>query len=136
MSLKALADAVLKRDTPRDGARDAASHVREQQSGAVRRRESPDHGAVFSDVDAFLVNSRVLGESVWLAPDDAIADRLEHEPAAGGDRRLVFTVAELLPLAAMLEADRRTLLAALARIKHAMPGATLESVTLTSEVQQ
>lgn len=79
--------------------------------------------------DAFLVSSRVLGESVWLTADDATAERLARELAVEGDSRLVFTAVELLPLAEMLEADRRVLLAVLVRIKRAIPGAILEAVT-------
>src|SRR5437879_62935 len=39
-SLKALADAVLRRDTPRDDRRDKVSHAPETRDGSVRRPES------------------------------------------------------------------------------------------------
>src|SRR5437773_4769042 len=40
-SLKALADAVLRRDTPRDEGRDTPSHEVRFQGGAVRQPETP-----------------------------------------------------------------------------------------------
>lgn len=112
----------VARDALATNATRAAAH---RTAATPAERDDP----ASADVDVFLVSSRVLGEDVWLAPHEVRAERLERELRAEGDRRLVFTVDELLPLADMLEADRRALLAALARIKRTMPGAILERVT-------
>jgi hypothetical protein len=97
---------------------------------------SRDCDPAFADVDAYLIKSRLLGETLWMAPDDATAVRLEGELAAEGDHRLVFTVAEVVAVAGMLDADRRTVLAAVVRIKRAMPGAVLDCVTPPDEAKQ
>jgi hypothetical protein len=79
--------------------------------------------------------SRLLPDQpVWLVQTDADAATLEAELVAEGEPRpVVFTVGEVQPLATMLEADRRALLAALVRIKRAMPGATLEAVDVRGD---
>ena len=79
----------------------------------------------FGDVDAYLVASRILGESVWFTADDATAERLERALAAEGDHRLVFTVAEVLALEGMLAADMQRL----AEIKRWFRGARIDGVT-------
>jgi hypothetical protein len=75
---------------------------------------------------ALLINSRVLGEAVWLVEDDAHAEELERELAAEGDHRLVFTLAEVGAMAGMLAADMR----ALVHIKRHLPGSRVDAVTL------
>jgi thiamine monophosphate kinase len=63
---------------------------------------------------------------VWLASDEAAAERLERELAAGGDHRLIFTIAEVEAMRGMLAADMQTLV----NIKHRLPGSHLDHVIL------
>ncbi len=77
--------------------------------------------------EALLVDSRVLGELVWLVEDEAHADELERELAAEGDERLVvFTVAEVLAMEGMLRRDLETVLA----VKRHL-GGRFDSATVT-----
>jgi len=67
------------------------------------------------------VASRVLGQDVWLAPDDACAEALERDLEAEGASTLVFTLAEVFAMQAMLAADMRTV----AKLKRMLVGAGL-----------
>ena len=78
------------------------------------------------------VFSRLLGEEVWIADSDESAAELESELAKSGDRRLVFTAAEVVLLEGMLAAD----LAALMQLKRAFPGARLRGVRRPGEESQ
>jgi len=75
---------------------------------------------------ALLVDSRVLGEAVWLVEDDAHAEELERELAVENDHRLVFTVAEVCAMEGMLAADMQTLV----RVKQHLPGSRIDAVAL------
>lgn len=75
------------------------------------------------------IASRLLGEDVWLVPDDASAEALERDLGTEGDSTLVFTLAEVFALEGMLAADVK----AIAKLKRTLTGAGLggriESVT-------
>jgi hypothetical protein len=65
--------------------------------------------------------SRVLGEDVWLVPDDASAENLERELEAEGKSLLVFTLAEVFAMEGMLAADMQ----AIAKLKRTLTDAGL-----------
>jgi hypothetical protein len=75
---------------------------------------------------ALLIDSRLLGESVWLVSDDSHAADLRRELARDGDQRLIFTLAEVEALRGMAEADARTV----ADVKRHFAGAALRSVEI------
>lgn len=70
--------------------------------------------------------SRILGQDVWLVPDDESAEFLERELAAEGGSMLVFTIAEVFAMEGMLAAEMR----AIARIKRTVTrlGGRIDSV--------
>jgi hypothetical protein len=77
---------------------------------------------------AIRLYSRLIGEEVFLVETATDANALEAELAAEGDNRPVFSVAEVLRIGEMAEADRQEFAAALARVKRVTPGARLEAV--------
>jgi hypothetical protein len=106
----------------------------------VPARASAD--PAFVDVDTprdwlgLRVYSSLLDREVWLVRDAADASQLENEIGAEGETAaVVFTVAEVLAVEGMIEADRRVLLAAVERVKRAMP-AVLDGVIRREELLQ
>ncbi|MBI3767007.1 MAG: hypothetical protein HY271_00770 [Deltaproteobacteria bacterium] len=95
-------------------------------AAALSAAPTPERDRAFADIDAYLVESRVLGEAVWLTSDDATAERLERELAVERDTRLVFSLAEVEAMCGMLAADMQTL----AAIKRRLRGSRIDHVTL------
>ncbi len=75
--------------------------------------------------------SRILDQEIWLVEDDAEAfvDQLRWE----GDARPVFTVAEVLILENMLEADAREILRALAKSRSISSGPSMHPVSRSED---
>jgi hypothetical protein len=121
--LKALAERVLRRDARRDTTRDTCSpgvpDGAEAAGQIVPARSTADDESL--DARACLIESRLLGEAVWLVSDDIAAAELCQALERNRDRRLVFTFSEVTALRGMVEADARTL----ARVKRNFPGAAL-----------
>jgi hypothetical protein len=97
----------LARQVARGASEDAPSIAcRLDSRDATKATEATKGG------EALLVDSRILGEAVWLVEDEAHADEFERDLAAEGDSGLlVFTVAEVLALEGMLRRDLETVLA-------------------------
>jgi hypothetical protein len=74
-----------------------------------------------------LLESRLLGEAVWLVADDRAAAELARDLDLQGDHRLIFTLAEAAHLKNMAEADARLLARKIALVKRRMPGSALRS---------
>jgi hypothetical protein len=136
MSLKALADAVFRRDTPRDVSETRVSHECETTRGLVRQPEAPGRvveppGSVhvheapdLEDAAAARIFSRVLGVEIWIAADERAAADLHRE----GVTLPVILVDEAKILAGMADADAWALLELLARIQTKLPGSRLRGV--------
>lgn len=107
----------------------AVAHAEADSVPSVRRREMSRGATKATEAtegcQAVAVYSRLLGDSVWLVEDERHADELERELAAEGDRRLVFTVGEVLAIEGMLRGDLEAVLA----VKRHLPGARIDSIT-------
>jgi hypothetical protein len=116
VSIKAL----VRQARARDGERDDSGRLKtERDDGFYQQRERGEAALIFS---------RLLGEEVWLTESESDARALEAELASEGDTRPVFTVAEVLRLGEMAEADRQAAATALARVKRGMPASRLRAV--------
>lgn len=78
-----------------------------------------------SSVPAVLIESRLLGEQVWLLLDDSAAGLLQRRLDLVGDHRMIFTLAEVEAVLGMIRADVR----AIAEVKRCFPGAAVRSVS-------
>jgi hypothetical protein len=114
-ALPACPGAVLDRRLPAPGA-------------ATKATYATKGGAAGPEV-AYLVESRLLGEAVWIVEDEQHAADLERELAAEGDHRLIFTTGEVAAMAGMIQADMRTV----AKVKRLFPGSQLETVTFPDD---
>lgn len=126
MSLKALADAVLRRDTTRDDLETGVSHGRETRNEAVRRGEMAvrhDYQNLTDD-DCVRIYSRLLDAELWIVADEEAAEELRRE----GVTLPILLPDEAMILGKMAQADAGEVFGALARIQCVMPGSRLRSV--------
>ena len=118
MSLKALAEAVLRGDTPRDDRRDTPSRSAETAAEAPRQQDGTRGEAV-------LIWARHLDAELWIIATSKDRRVLEDELAREEDHRPVVTADEALHLGGMLESDARALFGAIARIRLVLGGRSI-----------